>query len=97
MKADITPRARQSDPTTSHIAAASMAGIAVSHADRILAALELSGPQTIYELADRTGLDHVGVARRMKDLERAQAAERVPNETRLSPNGRPCTVWRAAP
>jgi predicted ArsR family transcriptional regulator len=93
---NIIPTARNSDPETSHIAAASMAGIATSHTERILAALKSFGPQSIYEIAERTGLDHVGVARRMKDIERAKGAERVPSTVRLSPNGRPCTVWRAA-
>jgi hypothetical protein len=93
----LRPKARTSDPATSHVAADSMRDIALTHAEKIHASLTVSGDQTIYELEKSTGIEHVAIARRMKDLERAKTVERVPDIARLSPTGRPCTVWRAMP
>lgn len=89
----IVPRARKSDPVTSH-QAASQATFAGEHCRRILEALAVA-PGTIYELADAVGLDHVQVARRCADLERDGKA--VPMEhLRPGPTGRMCRVWRLA-
>lgn len=87
----VLPRARASDPLTSHVAAASALPLAKHHAALIIAALA-KGPGTIYALAERSGLDHVAVARRMKELER-QSLVRLTGETAPSPSGRPCGVW----
>lgn len=83
---DFSPRARASDPETSHEAAARAAGFAVSHRNRIYAALEQPG--TIKEIARRLGdLDHVAVARRMKELQELGLAR--PTENRRDG----CRVW----
>lgn len=87
-------RARRDDPATSRSAARRSRSFAQAHADAILSALR-SWPATIHELAARTGIDAVAVARRMSELQRSGAA--VPtNETRPSPSGSPCRVWRLA-
>jgi predicted transcriptional regulator len=65
----IFPAARKTDPKTSHEAAIKARAIAPSHRNRIMHALK-SGPLTIYGIAQATGLDHVSIARRMKELER---------------------------
>lgn len=94
-------RARRSDPHTSRDAAA-MAGDAVGeHCRRILAVLD-SG-LTIYAIAERSGLTHVQVARRMPDLADAALARRrvigadddgrLRYATRPSPSGRQCALW----
>lgn len=86
-------RARKSDPITSH-QAASQATFAGEHCRRILEALaQYQG--TIHDLARATGLDHVEVARRCADLERANKAYPT-HKTRRGPNGRSCRVWRLA-
>jgi predicted ArsR family transcriptional regulator len=90
------PRARRRDPATSHMAAARVAEFAGEHHEKILEALRV-GPGTIYELGDRTDLDHVQVARRLSELEAASPPRALPTDaTRPSPRGRPCRVWRLA-
>jgi len=66
------PRARRSDPRTSHDAAARAALTAGSQAARILLALceTTCAWPTAYTLAAATGLTHVQVDRRAIDLER---------------------------
>jgi hypothetical protein len=62
-----TPRARNVDPATSHVAAAKAARFSESHAGRIHIAL-MGGPATAHELAERTGLTVVQIDRRLPDL-----------------------------
>ena len=64
---DFTQRARRSDPTTSHQAAAKAEKFASSHAGRILAALKAHGPKTAHEL-HTTGLTVVQIDRRLPEL-----------------------------
>ena len=85
------PAARQSDPDTSHIAAASMVEGASRHAQLVLSALKTLGPATYTELATATGLAPVQVNRRLHELRRARLVERLP-ETRLTPSGRPARL-----
>lgn len=85
------PRARREDPATSQLAAAAAKDLAGEHYCAILDALD-AGDGTIYELALRTGLTHVQVARRMPELEKALKATTT-DETRASPSGRACRVW----
>lgn len=80
------PRARSSDPETSHEAAAKAHAFAGTHEAKIIEAL--ATPGTIKQLAQRIGIDHVAVARRMKALERAQLAE--PMDEKIDG----CRVWR---
>lgn len=68
--------ARRTDPGTSHKAAARMTanGVVVDHRNRIVAALD--HPMTVKEIAAALGdLDHVQVARRMKELQEQQRAK----------------------
>lgn len=87
-------RARRSDPETSKVAARAASDLAGVHMHKILGSLISQGDGTIYELAGRTGIDHVAIARRMSELEERQVAEPT-GQTRLGPKGRPCRVWRA--
>lgn len=80
------PMARRRDPETSHEAAKRAASFADGHRTRILAALE--GALTIKELAQRTGLDHVAIARRMPELQRMGLAQ--PTDTRRAG----CRAWK---
>ncbi len=82
---DPQPRARRKDPATSHAAAKKAIGVAVSHRNRIMAALEKPG--NIYELAARSGISHVAVARRMIELQRMGLADPT-DEKREG-----CRVW----
>jgi DNA-binding MarR family transcriptional regulator len=86
-------RARRKDPETSHKAASRVNEFAFAHYALILEALD-TGDLTIHEIAQKTGLDSVQVARRLAELEKKGLAEPT-EETRLSPSGRPCRVWRA--
>lgn len=88
-----TPFARNTDPGTSHSAAAAFLPLVKVHEGRILEALVR--PMTCYEIADAARMDHVAVARRMRKLvDESKVLES--GETRPGPNGRPCTVWERA-
>lgn len=85
------PRARNSDPETSHVAASRAKWFAPSHADQILAVLWR--PMTCYRIAALTGLTAVQVDRRLPELERDGHV--IPTgETAIGPNGTPCRLWR---
>ena len=64
-------RARRTDPSTSHAAAAKAARFAASHAGRIHAALREIGTATAHDIAQVTGLSVVQVDRRLPELQRA--------------------------
>lgn len=84
---DDGPRARQSDSWTSHAAAHRAAEFAGTHTDIILACLMRHGPQTIDEIAKRTPLNSVQIARRLSE---------PTGLCRMSASGRPERVWRAS-
>lgn len=86
-------RARRRDPETSQVAAGSAREFSARHAAKIWCALRDEGPATIYELAQRTGLDHVQIARRLSEMQPWHAEPT--GESRAGPSGRPCRVWRA--
>lgn len=77
--------ARTTDPATSHVAAQRAAAFAGSHIDVILACLGRHGPQTIDEIAKRTPLNSVQIARGLAE---------PTGLCRLSASGRPERVWR---
>jgi hypothetical protein len=91
------PLARNTDPATSHAAAASAKELQSKH--HLLIFNHLVKPysfyrgQTIYEIAEGTGLDHNAVARRMSELERLTLA--YPKGERKGASGRMCRVWWA--
>jgi hypothetical protein len=94
--AGFVPRARRTDPLTSHEAAARVPEFGDDHRDRIVAALREHGPGTCWDIAGWTGLDHVRVARRMKELEELKPARVVRTSSkRPGPTGTGCTVWAA--
>jgi hypothetical protein len=87
---DLPPRARKSDPDTSHRAASRVSGVVVDHRNRIMAVLV--GRMTIKEIARAIGsLDHVQVARRMPELEE-QGRARPTDERRDG-----CRCWERCP
>lgn len=65
----IEPRARNTDPATSHIAAERAKRFADSHVRRILAALKY-GEMNAQEIGEYTGLTVVQVDRRTIELQR---------------------------
>ena len=84
--------ARRTDPGTSHEAAALVKEFASGHCAVILGALRSYGHSTIDEIAKRTELTAVQVARRLPDLQKAGKAEPT-GEERLSASGRSERVW----
>jgi len=83
------PRVRNTDPDTSHAAADQAAELATKHHLIIMVALETPG--TIYDIADRTDLDHNAVARRMSELERMDLV--YTDGKKKGASGRMCRVW----
>ena len=86
--------ARSTDPETSHQAARGVHEFAGAHIDIVLACLKAHGPQTIDEIAKRTALTSVQVARRLPDAQKRGWAQPSGAE-RLSASGRLERVWRA--
>lgn len=64
------PRARRTDPTTSHQAAERASAFAGSHADRILADLKRIGTGTAQSISNNTGLTVVQIDRRLVEMQR---------------------------
>lgn len=91
---DLFARARADDPDTSKAAALAAAEFAGDHRAKILGSLLTQGEGTCYEIAARTGLDHVAVARRLPELEERGVAKPT-DATRKGPTGRSCRVWEA--
>ena len=86
-----TPRARATDPQTSHAAALRVDEFSHVHFGLILGALR-QAPGTIYQIGARAGLSHVQVARRMPELE--GLGHVVPHGAAEGPTGRACRVWQ---
>jgi predicted ArsR family transcriptional regulator len=88
---DHFPRVRTNDPDTSHAAAAQASELAIDHHNLIVSALD--APGTIYDIAERTGLDVNQVARRMGELE---SLHLVRTEGKAKGGtGRMCRMWYA--
>jgi DNA-binding MarR family transcriptional regulator len=88
---DWKARVRRTDPSTSMEAARASKDLSTAHYKLILEALK--EPGTFYELADRSGLRPDQVWRRLGELERRGLALPL-DETRPSPSGRACRVWK---
>jgi hypothetical protein len=72
------PRARTTDPETSHEAAARVAPHVAQLDNQVHASLsEVPGGMTTRELADRSGIERVSVSPRMKPMEIAGRVERT--------------------
>ena len=80
------PRARASDPATSHAAAKRAASTAGGHREAIVDAL-VRGPAGQSEIAKRTGLTVAAVSKRLKELRDAGRIERC-GECRSGTGGR---------
>lgn len=76
---EVAPRARRTDPTTSHQAAARAAYFADSHKDRIAKAMRwlasMNQPATADRIATASGLTVVQIDRRLPEMERADLVE----------------------
>lgn len=87
--------ARRTDPDTSKAAAESVQTAASRHEAAILAELAVSSvPLAAEQLADRLGLDHVQVNRRLPDLEHAGVARKT-DERHQNRSGRWAVKWEA--
>jgi hypothetical protein len=84
------PRARREDPASSQLAAARVDEFAAAHYRRILEAMP--EPSTIYEIADRAGISHIQVARRLPEMDGTRVRVK-PGLHRKGPTGRMCRVW----
>lgn len=88
------PRARRTDPATSHAAAASMRTEAASQRDRIHAFLKEHGPHTADELDGKLDLRVTSAGRRLSELEKEGRAHRL-EATKLTRSGRAAHMWAA--
>jgi hypothetical protein len=94
------PKARLTDPATSHQAAALNARVAEGHRARAERALHAAGPAglTDFGLADATGLAQTSVGKRRLELLRAGLVCPLfdadgKQVTRLAPSGARSLVW----
>lgn len=86
--------ARNSDPITSHLAAARVHEFALSHQEQIVSCLIEFGPMTCDEISNRIGMFSHQINKRVVELERKGLA-RPTGETRTSASGRQSRVWGA--
>ena len=92
-------RARATDPLTSHLAAeyVERTKLAEVQKARVMRALRTAGrPVTSMELAAHSGIDRYAVARRLPELERQGAVERL-HARRCSVSKRQALTWYLAP
>lgn len=89
------PRARNSDPATSHHAAAMSARFANSHGNRIVEALKAHGRMSPVGIGGMTGLTVVQVDRRLVELQRAGRVQVVKDEAGNPVVWSGCRVWEA--
>jgi len=64
------PHARNTDPSTSHVAAGRVQRFCTTHVDKIVSCLTFHGDKTAAEIAACTGLTVVQIDRRLPELER---------------------------
>ena len=88
--------ARNSDPATSHAAAARVPEFAPTHAGRILRCLSYHGRLTVDEIAYCTGLKSQAINKRLPELQRMGLAAPVKDLLRPSDSGCMARVWSAA-
>jgi|688.fasta_scaffold127181_3 DNA-binding MarR family transcriptional regulator len=94
----IEPLARNTDPETSHEAAADVSFRASAHRLLAMQALDRFGALTDYELAARTGLQQNSIGKRRKDCQDAGMVERLLDADgnsikRPAPSGSKALVW----
>lgn len=93
------PRARRSDPKSSHLALVRASKFQASHANMILGGLRRHGPATAHELEPLIGLTVVQIDRRIAELRRAGLVRHYASQgmpvTRTSASGATGSVWEA--
>lgn len=89
-----TPRARRSDPATSHIAAERMreSGALGKQTAAVLEAVRRWPGSTAVEIAQRAEIDRHAVSRRLPELAKLVQIRRGPPRA-CSVNGNPQTTW----
>ncbi len=91
---DAVPRARRTDPLTSHLAAASATKFAGTHQMQIHALLITYGPMTADEIAAHLRMTGHQCNKRLPELQRLGIA-RPTGHTRPGISGRMQRVWEA--
>lgn len=87
--------ARNTDPVTSHLAAATVYQFAGNHIEQIVSALHQFGPMTADEIATRTSLDKYQICRRLPEAEKAGMVKAT-EILRHTKSGRAARVWESA-
>lgn len=88
------PRARRTDPHTSHQAAARILPKLREQQEAVLEAVRRFPSSTAVELAQAAGLDRYLISRRLPELASAGYVRRMPPRA-CRVNGRPQTTWHA--
>ena len=89
----VAPRARSSDPDTSHEAARSMHVAAATHRGMILKHLEKHGASTGDAIDEALGWRHATANRRLPELRRMNLIE-MSDQTAVTRSGRRARMWR---
>ena len=92
---DAKPRARKTDPVTSHAAAIASMRFSAGQKGRILAALKQHGQRSPYELSQLIGLTVVQIDRRLPELARDSLARVVKLDDGADMVRNGCRVWEA--
>ncbi len=88
------PRARRSDPATSHAVAAQVSRFARGHYALILETLRRFGEAGAEQIAGAIQLDAYQVRKRLPEMERGGLVTPT-NDTRLTATGRHERIWKA--
>lgn len=93
------PKARVTDPETSHQAAEVATVNAGTNRTMALLALAEAGPRGLndFELEAVTGVKQTSIGVRRKELVSMGLVERAPIHPRRAPSGSPSIVWRCLP
>lgn len=86
--------ARNTDPETSHIAAAGVGEFAHSHIAMIVNSLRLHGEMTADAIASHVDLDKYQICRRLPEAEEIGLVVAT-GRTEKTASGRPARVWEA--
>jgi hypothetical protein len=87
--------ARRKDPETSKAAASSIGNFADNHCRLIYEAIRQFGPMGKTRIAQKAGIDHVAVGKRLPDLQRCGVAHPT-DKTEKSGSGRQERIWALA-
>lgn len=91
---DTAPRARRTDPASSHAAAAELQASGAMNWQRaqVLIVVEQYGPGTARELAQRSGMDRYKISRRCSELRALGLIVQGPIR-QCTAGGRPSVEW----